>query len=320
MGACPGDSEQSTILGSSTMNSAAAAKVHPDPAEQPGNGTVMPRGGGVREYLENPPSFLAFCFAVFIVLPTIVIIIATIFGGILASMEGWSFKPGFYYVVGNLCALATPLTDITPTSDAGKVVDILVAVWSLSIAAIFIGMVGGMNVVGKATTFLDYFGLLDVSSVSIDKLVDSLKAVEELNFQQFKTMLRSAGYLDDYEEPLRRLYDKVDTSGNGKLDKLEIEALYNTFLRVGDPSGLGISDKELAVRAIANAESWQIMVEQKALAKEAKEQQGRLSALERMVGEIHAAVMSNAEQNLSHRESSPVKSDTPHDIPRMPSS
>ena len=37
------------------------------------------------------------------------------------QVEGWSFKDGYYYVVGNLCCLATPLTDVSPEDRTGKV-------------------------------------------------------------------------------------------------------------------------------------------------------------------------------------------------------
>lgn len=60
---------------------------------------------------------------------------------------------GFYYVVGNLCGLATPLTDKSPDSTVGALVDILVAVWSLSIAGCFIGLVGNMTFIGVLSSY-----------------------------------------------------------------------------------------------------------------------------------------------------------------------
>ncbi len=55
---------------------------------------------------------------------------------------------GFYYVVGNLCGLATPLTTVNPDTTHGRFIDIVIAVWSLSIAAAFIGVVSGMAFLG----------------------------------------------------------------------------------------------------------------------------------------------------------------------------
>ena len=66
---------------------------------------------------------------IFGIIPALVLIIAVMFGGILAVAEDWSFREGFEYVVGNLVGLATPLTDVSPDNLAGELLDILVAVW-----------------------------------------------------------------------------------------------------------------------------------------------------------------------------------------------
>merc|ERR1712031_129452 len=87
-------------------------------------------------------------FFIVVIIPLIVIVISAVFGAMLADAEGWTFEDGFYYVVGNLVGLATPLTDVSPTSEGGKVLDVFVAVWSLSLAGVAIGFIGSFSFVG----------------------------------------------------------------------------------------------------------------------------------------------------------------------------
>ena len=53
------------------------------------------------------------------------------------------------YIMGNLTGLATPLTKITVASSHvfSEIIDVLVAVWSLTLAGLVIGVVGGLHVV-----------------------------------------------------------------------------------------------------------------------------------------------------------------------------
>ena len=44
-------------------------------------------------------------------------------------MEGWHIKDGFYYITSMLCGLPNPLTDVSPETDGGKIVDIVIAIW-----------------------------------------------------------------------------------------------------------------------------------------------------------------------------------------------
>ena len=50
-------------------------------------------------------------FVVFFCFPFLVALISFLFGAVLAWAESWGVMQGFYYIVGNLCGLATPLTD-----------------------------------------------------------------------------------------------------------------------------------------------------------------------------------------------------------------
>ena len=59
---------------------------------------------------------------VFIVgIPAVVLGVSFVFGSILAHIEEWSTKTGFYYVISNIVGLGTPLVSIEPTTSAGEV-------------------------------------------------------------------------------------------------------------------------------------------------------------------------------------------------------
>jgi len=87
----------------------------------------------------------AFLVFVIIVVPVLVLIVSLFFGLILAEVEGWPIMDGFYYVTSMLCGLPAPLTDAEPDSTEGKILDIIIAIWSLAVAGTVIGVVGGMS-------------------------------------------------------------------------------------------------------------------------------------------------------------------------------
>jgi len=82
---------------------------------------------------------------VIVVVPVLVITVSFFFGLILAEVEGWKVMDGFYYVTSMLCGLPAPLTDAEPDSTEGKILDIIIAIWSLAVAGTVIGVVGGMS-------------------------------------------------------------------------------------------------------------------------------------------------------------------------------
>eukprot|EP00227_Mantoniella_beaufortii_P014699 CAMPEP_0197582352 /NCGR_PEP_ID=MMETSP1326-20131121/5588_1 /TAXON_ID=1155430 /ORGANISM="Genus nov. species nov., Strain RCC2288" /LENGTH=186 /DNA_ID=CAMNT_0043146415 /DNA_START=72 /DNA_END=629 /DNA_ORIENTATION=- len=98
------------------------------------------------KFISNVMVFFGF---VFIAVPIIVLALSFLFGLMLAEAEGWPIKEGFYYVTSMLCGLPNPLTDFSPETDRGKIVDIVIAIWSLALAGTIIGVVGGMTVISE---------------------------------------------------------------------------------------------------------------------------------------------------------------------------
>ena len=103
-------------------------------------------------------NILTFLVFIFIVIPIVIILVAVIFGFILAEVEGWNIKDGFYYIISMLCGLPNALTDVTPDSDEGKIVDIIIALWALSLAGTIIGIVGGMSVINTLVESAEALG------------------------------------------------------------------------------------------------------------------------------------------------------------------
>ncbi len=87
-----------------------------------------------------------FIIFVFAVVPGILCIAALIFGALLADAEGWSWQDGFLYVITNLCILGGQLTTVSPTSDRGRAVDIIIGLYSLSVQGTVIGIVGTLSI------------------------------------------------------------------------------------------------------------------------------------------------------------------------------
>ena len=89
---------------------------------------------------------VVFIIFVFVVVPGVLCIAALIFGAMLADAEGWSWQDGFLYVITNLCILGGTLTSVSPTSDRGRAVDIIIGLYSLSVQGTVIGIVGTLSI------------------------------------------------------------------------------------------------------------------------------------------------------------------------------
>ena len=99
-------------------------------------------------------STVSFMLFVVVLCPAIVLGMGVFFGALLAEVEGWTFLDGCFYVLSNLTGLATPLTESTPESTGGKVFDVLVAVWSLSLAGVIFGVLGSLSVVNQVVSMV----------------------------------------------------------------------------------------------------------------------------------------------------------------------
>ena len=61
-------------------------------------------------------------------------------GGLLAVVEGWSFKDGALFLIGNMCGIANPLTETKPENGFGKAAAVVIDCWALAVLGSFVGM------------------------------------------------------------------------------------------------------------------------------------------------------------------------------------
>jgi len=79
------------------------------------------------------------------VIPIYISIVAVAFGSLLGWVEGWLVKEGILYVFSNLLGLGTPLTEVTPTTLPGDILDILISSVALGAAAVVVDYVTVLN-------------------------------------------------------------------------------------------------------------------------------------------------------------------------------
>jgi hypothetical protein len=83
---------------------------------------------------------------IFVIMPVIMLILAALFGAIIAPLEGWSVWEGFLYMVSNLAGLSEPLTDVEPPLDPGAIaLDVIVTTWTLGMTGVFIGTIANLT-------------------------------------------------------------------------------------------------------------------------------------------------------------------------------
>jgi hypothetical protein len=81
---------------------------------------------------------------VFIALPVSAVILAVIFGAILAGVEGWNFGDCFWCVLQELTATDIAIVHLpTPDSHVGKIAGCFVGLFSLAVLGLMIALMGG---------------------------------------------------------------------------------------------------------------------------------------------------------------------------------
>lgn len=97
--------------------------------------------------------------------------LCSIMGVILALAENWHVSEGISYVLSNILGLADPLTDVSPDSAAGKVIDVVISSIALGYIAIFADYVTTLNpstfVRVKIRGYLIALGVVNADSTTI---------------------------------------------------------------------------------------------------------------------------------------------------------
>ena len=145
--------------------------------------------------------FLSMAFFVLVGVPIVVIGVACIFGALLAWVEEWSFREGFEYVSSNILQLATPLTDVTPDNLEGEIMDIIIAVWSLSIAGLAIGFMASFSILAtcaeaiESKTFTDNTEIHE-SLLACDRRLDLLTKGDDCFLAQVDSFAKQFKVID----------------------------------------------------------------------------------------------------------------------------
>ena len=185
--------------------------------------------------------FMAFFVFGIIVVPVAVFTISAFFALILWGLEcseavdkscTWeesdcicSYYQWWIYIVGNLVGVS--ITDVGP--EAGHVlaelIDLLIAVWSLTVAGLVIGLVGSLAWVGMLTEGAD-----GVMISRFDKILGLQESVNKeaseggLDFDTFVSLCADK-QINLPSARLREVFDAADVDSSGKIEGSEVGAL-----------------------------------------------------------------------------------------------
>ena len=165
----------------------------------------------------------------------------------LGGRENVPDKPGmcsyyqwWLYMVGNLVGVGG-LTDVGPESGhvAAEIIDLLVAVWSLTVAGLVIGIVGNLAWVNSVTEGADASLSQRFRKMFGQKLRD-LAAEGGFDFAKFVQTCEEEG-IKLSEERLRQIFAKADKDNDGTIDESEVEALLEV-VREEEGSSSNVTD------------------------------------------------------------------------------
>jgi hypothetical protein len=192
--------------------------------------------------------FCAFFFFGLIGVPLGIFGFAALFGWILYAIECdaakeeygagnepdgiCSYYEWFLYIVGNLVGLGNPLTDVGPQSGHvfAQILDLVVAVWSLTLAALVIGLVGSFGWVTMLKDSAEH-----VIAGSVDKALTSREKARAvalnlaadptgMDFDEF-LKLCSENNMPISEKTARILFDSSDANKSGTIESKEVDEL-----------------------------------------------------------------------------------------------
>eukprot|EP00658_Telonema_sp_P-2_P079865 TRINITY_DN7839_c0_g1_i2.p1 TRINITY_DN7839_c0_g1~~TRINITY_DN7839_c0_g1_i2.p1 ORF type:complete len:279 (-),score=71.16 TRINITY_DN7839_c0_g1_i2:82-918(-) len=235
-----------------------------------------------------------------------VVAVAMTLGLMLAAGEGWPVMDGFYYVVGNMCGLATPLTSASPTTTFGRFMDIVVSVWAISVVATFIGIVSGMAFLHTMADTLDQGKIKTITGVDVDLLMKKIASYDALTLAEFKQCMLESGYNDELDK-LDAVFEKYDSNSSGTLEPDETKAMGKSFDVVLDENEYGaVTDAVLIRETTKYATNYEMVHRLNTLARRMeliedrleKETRESLSQLEARIAEMHRVLCPHLTEHL----------------------
>ena len=140
--------------------------------------------------------------ALCLIIPALVALIGSIFGVVMAIVEGWSHVDGILYVYANLMNLGTALTDQIPQTVMGDIVDVLVSSMAMGVAAIFVDYVA---IVNPAKFIEDRTTLIGGGKHAVQTLDHSLSHHQQYESREHNLSNTNINHQDVYENDLELL-------------------------------------------------------------------------------------------------------------------
>ena len=156
-------------------------------------------------------------------------------GLVTTSMPPESDPCQFYewwkYIMGNLVGLATPLTHVAPRTGHAvtEALDLLLAVWSLSLAGVVIGSIAQLTFVALGVEGVDKTvmkrmrQMVDVLALDVNKA-----AVTGMDLQSFQALIEDSevpALASMSPERVAAFFREADSDNNGTIDKDEAQSL-----------------------------------------------------------------------------------------------
>ena len=200
------------------------------------------------------------------------------------SVEGaCSYWEWFLYVMSNLCGLGTPLTDMSPDSGHkfAEIVDLVIAVWSLSLTATVVGAVGGLAFTNLSVERMEATLTRRLTS----KVLAEAAAAGMLDLEKLTEVLIENGF-NLTPEATKRIFDAADADKSGSIDTKELKKI----LEILETSGARRASDSHArtnspMTAVVEDDNVYRLEQQLAV------QQAAISRLETSVGEINQNVL-----------------------------
>lgn len=195
---------------------------------------------GVSETRSWVVEFTVFGVVVIFIVPGVVLLLSCLFAAMLSGVEGWSFHDAFMYVTSGICGLSNPLTDVSPDTHGGKVFDIIISIWSLSLSGAVIGAVGAFALVDAVIKTAEG-RKVDLAEDAAD-LQAAMASGDRLTFQTFLEAINRGE--SQWPEPIARsVFEALDVDSSGDLDRTEGDRLVSILNALGK---LGLAPQESA--------------------------------------------------------------------------
>lgn len=193
------------------------------------------------------PAFCTFFVAGIVLVPLAVFALGAIFAAMLYAIEcseaknafgedtsTWtdeqlemcSFYEWWLYIIGNLVGVSIADVDVSSSHVLAAVLDLLISVWSLTIAGLVIGLVGSLAWVSLITESADEALTNRFSkAMAFSRLARQLAEGEgRLDFEAFEALCSEKDVTLSAED-LRAAFDKADVDKSGTIDASEVDAL-----------------------------------------------------------------------------------------------